>query len=353
MNSLKTGVTLKPTIISVLLILTVVLIGSPVMAGQTEKPVIYIHDGAIDEYVSYLMLSTMEEVDLKGVIIVNADCIDIPAVNTQWKFQQFTGQTDVPLALSRARGWNPFPWSFREQSIEQGEIDALKDYGPSPDYPSGEKLLRKLLTEAIDEKRPVTLLVNCPLTPLYMVLSEHPELEAGIKKLVWMGGAIDVPGNLGSPPVIPKQVANDRAEWNVFWDPSSTAWVFENTSFPIVEFPLDITDSAQITEKFLSGLKNQGKSYKYSELAYESYSIITSLTKADQSSYEMWDVLTTTYLARPDIYTKSSELNLSVVTTGKLQGALQKDPDGREVKVMFEFDRDPYYDYVLKQLKRS
>ena len=353
MNSLKAGIASKSTVASVLLILTVVLITNAVMAGQTEKPVLYIHDGAIDEYVSYLMLSTMKEVDLKGVIIVNADCIDIPAMNTQWKFQQFTEQTDVPLALSRARGWNPFPWNFREQSIEQGNVNILKDYAPSPDYPSGEKLLKKVLAEAIDEDRPVTLLINCPLTPLYLVLSENPELEVGIKELVWMGGAIDVPGNLGNPPVIPKQVANDRAEWNVFWDPSSTEWVFENTSFPIVEFPLDITDQAKITEDFLSSLKKQSKNHKYSRLAYESYSIITSLSKADQSSYEMWDVLTTTYLARPDIYTKSSKLNLSVVTSGKLQGALQKDPDGREIKVTFEFDRDEYYDYVLKQLRRS
>ncbi len=331
----------------------VIISADTAVANQTQKPVIYIQDGAIDEYVSYLLLATMDDVELKGVIIVNADCIDIPAMDAQWKFQQFTGQTHVPLALSRARGWNPFPWSFRAQCIQQKNVKILEEYNPSPAYPSGEKLLKELLTEAVETDNPVTLLVNCPLTPLYLVLSENPGLEQGISELVWMGGAINVRGNLGSPPVVPKQVANDKAEWNVFWDPSSTEWIFKNTSFPIVQFPLDITNKAQITENFLSGLKEQGKDFEYSKLAYESYSIITSLTKANQSSYEMWDVLTTTYLARPDIYTKSSQLNLSVVTSGKLQGALQKDPDGREVRVMLEFDRDEYYEYVLEQFRTS
>ncbi|MFP3953817.1 MAG: hypothetical protein ACLFVS_06800 [Candidatus Acetothermia bacterium] len=40
-----------------------------------------------------------------------------------------------------------------------------------------------------------------------------------------------------------------------------------------------------------------------------------------------------------------------MVTAGKLQGALKKDPDGREVKVMFDFDREEYYEYVLEQFK--
>jgi len=340
-------------IVLLLIAASLVISSTVAIAEGTNKPVVYVHDGAVDEYVSYLLLSTMDDVDLKGVIIVNADCIDIPAVDAQWKFQQFTGQTDVPLALSRARGWNPFPWSFRAQCIQQKNVKVLEKYDPSPAYPSGEKLLKELLTEAVETDRPVTLLVNCPLTPLYLVLSENPELEKGIKELVWMGGAINVNGNLGSPPVIPKQVANEKAEWNVFWDPASTEWIFKNTSFPIVQFPLDITNNAQITKDFLTSLKEQSNSFRYSELAYESYSLITSLTKANQSSYEMWDVLTTTYLARPDIYKKHSEMNLSVVTSGKLQGAIKKDPDGRKIKVMFEFDRVEYYEYVLNQFKTS
>ncbi len=349
---LKTAIRTGCILLGIFLFLNIV---NPLVANaenNNSKPVIYLHDGAIDEYVSYLLLSTMDSVDLKGVIIVNADCIDIPAVNTQWKFQQFTGQTDIPVALSRARGWNPFPWDFRKQCIQQGNVGLLNDYESAPGYPSGEKLLKKSLKRAIKNKEPVTLLVNCPLTPLYLVLSKNPELEKGIKRLIWMGGAINVPGNLGNPPAIPKQAANQEAEWNVFWDPSSTKWVFKNTSFPIIEFPLDITDNAKITKEFLTKLKKQGEKYKYSRLAFQSYSIITGLSEVNQAGYEMWDVLTTTFLEKPGLITNSSELKLDVITEGKKQGALVKKKKGRKVRVMFEFDHDSYYKYVLQKFKK-
>jgi purine nucleosidase len=38
-----------------------------------KTPVIFIHDAAIDEYMVTVLLTTMEEVDLRGIIIVNAE----------------------------------------------------------------------------------------------------------------------------------------------------------------------------------------------------------------------------------------------------------------------------------------
>ena len=38
-----------------------------------------------------------------------ADCIDGPAMQTGWKLQSYIDRTDIPLTLSYARGWNPFP----------------------------------------------------------------------------------------------------------------------------------------------------------------------------------------------------------------------------------------------------
>ena len=74
-----------------------------------------------------------------------------------------------------------------------------------------------------------------------------------------MGGAINVLGNLENPLAIPKEVANNKGEWNVFWDPNSTKWIFENISFPIIELSLSITDKAEITNNLLRKLNNQGK----------------------------------------------------------------------------------------------
>lgn len=72
--------------------------------------VIQIQDAAIDEYMSTVLLTTMKDVNLLGVVIVNADSIAAPAMQTAWKILSYIKRTDIPLGLSRARGMNPCPW---------------------------------------------------------------------------------------------------------------------------------------------------------------------------------------------------------------------------------------------------
>jgi len=323
--------------------------------NPAKTPVIYIHDGAIDEYVAFLLLDSMENVDIQAVILVAGDSIAEPAMDAQWKIQSYINKPDIPIALSSARGWNPFPWDYRGQSIQQGNINSLKDLSSNPDwppYPSGEELLGKLLTKAVKTKNPVTLLVNCPLTTLYTVLVKKPELEKGIAKMVWMAGAINVPGNI-DPATLPTGFGNKKAEWNVFWDPVSTEWIFKHTTFPIIDFPLDVTDKAKIAEKFVSKLKEQSLKYKYSRLAFESYSLVYNFSDSNKTYYEMWDVLTTSYIARPGLFFPPKTLKLDIITQGINQGTMVQSETGRQVSVIFDIKHlDRYYTYVLTQFKR-
>lgn len=314
--------------------------------------VIFNHDAAIDEYMATVLLLTMENVECQGIIITNADCIVGPAMDTAWKIQSFMGKEDVPLALSNARGWNPFPYVYRKDCIREGKIDSLKDER-SPDwppYPSGEELLVNLLGSAVRNNKPVTMLVNCPLTTLRNVLSKYPELEQGIERLIWMGGAVNVTGNL-DPKTIPSEIANPKAEWNVFWDPPAAEWIFKNTSFPIILFPLDVTDQTPITKEFMAALEAQSSGYKYSKLAFESYHLVVV---GGQSYYDMWDVVTTSYIAHPEFFSDPVIMNLEIITEGFEQGIVQKvDSGGRRISVILNLKNPKaFYDYVLKQFKQ-
>ena len=213
--------------------------------------VILVQDAAIDEYMSQVLLTTMP-VNLLGVSIVNADCIDTAAMQAAWKINTYIGAPSMPLGLSRARGWNAFPWSYRTDCIEQGQIAALAgipDNRDWPPYPDGDALLEAML----DRCQPgAAMLITCPFTPLSNVLRRRPELEAKIGQIIWMGGAIGVKGNL-DPTTVPTPPWNPCAEWNAFWDPSAVDWIFRNTTCPIVQFPLDITDQAAITKELRPG----------------------------------------------------------------------------------------------------
>jgi purine nucleosidase len=314
----------------------------------TNTPVILVHDAAIDEYMATVLLTTMPGIDLRAIVVVNADCIATPAMNAAWRIQQYIGRTDIPLGLSAARAYNPFPWEYRGDCIKVDDLSMLQALPPLPTpYRDGDALLRDTLRSASE---PVTVLCTGPLTPLAMIL-DQPDgaaLLGKIGSLLWMGGAINVGGNL-DPETLPASVANAFAEWNVFSDPFGADRVFRSTTFPITLFPLDITNSAAITQDFMNKLFANAKQYPLSNLAYQSYQFV-----AKETFYDMWDVTATVWLTRPDLYKSPKSMQLAVVTEDKgMQGALVESAGGRAVDVLFEFaDINGFYDYVAGQLAR-
>ncbi len=293
----------------------------------------------------------MDNIELQGIVISHSDTIADFAMQIQWKIMQSVKDTGVPVGLSAARGWNPFPWVYREDAIRHYNSEALQAIKDNPDwppYPSGDSLLSDLLTKAVENDNPVTLLITSPITPLSDLLTEHPELEEGIARLVWMGGAIQEDGNLDSN-TIPTEVANPQVEWNVYWDPHGADWIFRNTSFPIILFPLDVTNEARLTEEFMQNLKQQASSYEYSKLVYQGYLLVI-----DDPTYEMWNSLTTIYLDHPEFFEEPKTMHLKIEVDGYSQGEINQNPDGRQVVVVFNIAQsEEFYTYVLDQLQKN
>jgi inosine-uridine nucleoside N-ribohydrolase len=314
-----------------------------------KRPVVFIHDAAIDDFIATLLLVAMPDVDLKGIIVANADCIPEPAMEVCSRLNQFMGRPDMPLALSSARGWNPFPWPYRGDCVRFAEIPILRPYRstlPEPP-PSGDDLLVTLLETAIAARQRLTVLLTTAFTPLTDVTSKRPDLIPALGEIVWMGGAIDVDGNL-DPSTINPVVANKHAEWNVFFDPFAVHASLQSFR-DIKVFPLDITNHAAITPDFMNTLKTQGQQSTFSQLAYEGYSLVS-----DEKFYDMWDVCATCYLARPDLYAPAQRSPLSVVQWGFEQGWLQKTASGNPQNLFLSFaDQAGFYSYVTSQLARS
>ncbi|WP_213803142.1 nucleoside hydrolase [Granulicella sp. dw_53] len=321
---------------------------------HARTPVVLIHDAAIDEFISTMLLIAMPEIDLLGIVIVNADCLEAPALQAASKLQQFLRRPEIPIALSRARGWNAFPWEYRGDCVTFGEIPSLQPFTPyvvTPP-PDGEVLLATLLKQAIAGNSPLTLLMTGPMTPLTDVLRLEPELIEGVEKIVWMGGAIDVPGNL-DPATLNPAVANAHAEWNAFWDPYSVDEVLLGFS-GIHLFPLDISNSAPVSKAFLDALQKQGKTYSYSQLAFEAYSLVVN-----EPFYRLWDVTAACWLTRPGFYTPSTKMHLAIETWGFNQGWIRRVPDRVETSVNLQnvflsfTDQPGFYQYVLDLLATS
>jgi len=197
----------------------------------------------------------------------------------------------------------------------------------------------------------VTLLVTCPFTPIMTLLQKNPQLGSKIEQILWMGGAIDVAGNL-DPATVPTPPWNNCAEWNAFWDPTSVEWVFRNTTCPIIQFPLDMTNQASIATSFMEQLAVQAQGgSRYSELAFESYMLVTY-----ETFYDMWDVVTTCWLTHPDFFEPPTPMSLAInPVLGNSEGCIKQVAGGRDVQVVLNFSangQQAFYDYVAAQFNR-
>jgi purine nucleosidase len=323
---------------------------SPPATGQGRKlPVLFIHDAAIDDFIATMLLVAMPHVELKGIVITGGDCIPQYGIDGANLLQQFMGRPDIPLALSEARGWNAFPWPYRGDCVNFCKLPILRPWRstvPTPP-PSGDQLIKTLLEQAVQTGDRLTVLLTTGFTPLTNVLRARPELRAGIDHVAWMGGAINVPGNL-DPAVTNPVVANGHAEWNVFWDPFA-AQDGLNMFRGIQQFPLDITDTVPISKELMVKLQTQGQQHSFSQLAFEAYSLVI-----DAPLYDMWNVCTTVFLARPDLYLPPRKMGLEVVQWGFEQGWMRPSTAAKNSQnVYLGFgDLKGFYDYVASQLAR-
>ncbi|MEA3033582.1 MAG: hypothetical protein QOH86_1598 [Sphingomonadales bacterium] len=311
--------------------------------------IIYNQDGAIDEYMAGVVLDNMEGVTLQAIVLTNGDCLGQQAMEAAWKIAQFTERSEMPLSLSESRIYQAFPYSYRSDCIRQRDIPCLQPYAPAPQppYAPGNQALAALLRQAIEDDAPLTLVCTCSLTTIYDVLSAEPELEAGVDHLLWMGGALNVKGNL-DPTTIPPEIANTTAEWNVFSDPEAADWVLNHPGrgYQVTVCPLDLTDQAKITEDFKQALAAQSDEYRLSLLGSQSYALV-----GDEPFYELWNVSSVCYLVHPEFYQPPQTMQLSIVPYGFDQGTMRPtdDPASLPVDVVLAFaEIDAFYDYVLQ-----
>ena len=279
----------------------------------------------------------MEEVETIGIVVTPADCYPKAAVSVTRKILDFMGNTHIPVAESTVRGINPFPPDFRRDCkiIDNfpliNEVDALKTPLVSA---SGQGFIVAQLQSA---PSPVTLMVTGPLTTVAEAIAAAPEIVDKIAEIVWMGGALRVPGNVEKVFALEQ---DGTAEWNVFWDAIAAKQIWE-TDISLILCPLDITNTVPVTPEFIKKLTKQ-RQYTLSDLAGMCYAL------AIPQNYYCWDILATVYLARPELY-QLEEQETDIIATGVSQGRTILTSGGKKIKVMTEVDRDQFYGYLLQQ----
>jgi purine nucleosidase len=298
------------------------------------------HDGGVDDYLATVLLMTMDHVHPIGIVITPADCYIKAAVSATRKILDLMGRSTVPVAESTVRGVNPFPRIFRRDSFTVDNLPILNEQEAvrAPLAPeTGQKFMARVLDEA---PQPVTLLVTGPLTTVATALDLAPQVEEKIKEIVWMGGAINVSGNVD--PIL-EGGQDMSAEWNVYWDPLAANRVWR-THIPVTLCPLDLTNQVPVTPDFIRHLSRQRR-YPLYDFAGQCYALVT------HQDYFFWDVLTTAYLGRPEIF-ELRDWETTVITDGPSQGRIKAEPGGRKIRALDKVNLDEFYAYILRQWAR-
>ncbi len=204
------------------------------------KPVILDVDTGVDDACAILLAALHPALELRAVTCVGGNAgVDAVVRNTLIALQA-AGRSDVPVARGADR---PLLEPARDARHVHGG-DGMGDLGwpvpdRAPDRRHAVELLRDLLLEAAasataadgDRDQLITLIPTAPMTNVALLLRTYPEAAAGLREVVFMGGAAQV-GN-----------ATASAEFNVFHDPEAAAIVLDaaaHLGIPVTMYGLDV-----------------------------------------------------------------------------------------------------------------
>ncbi|MBO1220857.1 nucleoside hydrolase [Staphylococcus nepalensis] len=309
------------------------------------KKVYFNHDGGVDDLISLFLLIHMEDIDLIGVSAIGADSYIEPATSASQKIVNRFSKTPIHIATSKERGKNPFPKDWRMHAFFMDALPILNEQVPQQSQLLADSAYEDIIEKVNMSKEKVTLLFTGPLTDLAKAITVDPKIVHNIERLVWMGGTFLEKGNVEEPE------HDGTAEWNAFWDPEAVKTVFD-TEMKIDMVALESTNQVPMTWDIRQMWANE-RHYTGVDFLGVSYAAVPPLTHFQtNSTYFLWDVLTTAYVGKPNLV-KQYDVKASVYTEGPSQGRTYIDEqNGRLLSVVNHVEHNDFFNYITKLAKK-
>ncbi|WP_436862291.1 nucleoside hydrolase [Staphylococcus caeli] len=309
------------------------------------KAIYFNHDGGVDDLISLFLLLHMDDIKLIGVSAIGADSYVEPAVSASQKIINRFSNQSIHVTASNERGKNPFPKDWRMHAFFMDALPILNEQTQQQSQVLDHEAYQDIIGKLQNSTSPVTLLFTGPLTDLAKALTVEPTIEKHIERLVWMGGTFLEKGNVEEPE------HDGTAEWNAFWDPEAVKIVFD-TNIKIDMVALESTNQVPMTWDVRQGWANE-RHYSGVDFLGVSYAAVPPLTHFQtNSTYFLWDVLTTAYVGIPELV-QQHQVNVSVHTKGPSQGQTYIDNEcGRPISVVDHVEHDAFFKYITDLAKK-
>ncbi|TPK59125.1 nucleoside hydrolase [Mesorhizobium sp. B2-4-19] len=309
-------------------------------------------DTGVDDAMGCALALRSPELDVVAFTSVFGNVsVELTTENTAYLMEVFD-RTDIPLAKGAGRGLvgSPSftPFVHGDDGVGNAGFEKASKVKPV-------KASAAALTVDLARANPgeITYIALGPLTNLALALAIDPDLPTYLKKVVWMGGAVYVPGNV--TPV---------AEADAWHDPESAQMVLQQSGWEVEMVGLDVTDDTLLDEKDLERLKAGSGQGRYLAAMMPFYMNFYS-KKLGRYACAAHSALTVAVVADPNIVTASEKLPVQVELKGSItrgmtvadrrtngaNGGDRQWADTPLTKVLRDVDRERFREMFLSRIE--
>jgi purine nucleosidase len=304
---------------------------------MTPRRIIIDTDPGIDDAVAILLALASPELEVTGLIAVAGNGPLNSMERNARAICELAGRVDVPVyaGCPRPLRGDPITAIYFHGESGLGEVKL-----PPPSMPlqpqHGVAFTIDLLKNAPTDG--ITWCALGPLTNVAIALVQAPDIIAGAKELVFMGGASRALGN-----------TSPAAEFNILADPHAAQIVLDS-GLPITMIPLDLTHQVRSTPERIARIRALG-----SPIATVVADLLEPAPGRGPSA--LHDPCVIAYLLAPELF-RGDRVNVAVETHSALTfGATVVDwrgVSGRDVnaRVLHAVDADGFYDLLTERLTR-
>lgn len=209
-----------------------------------KTPVIIDTDPGVDDTVSIIWLIANGSVDIKALTVTSGNVGLDKCVLNALRIVELCKRTDIPVYAGAycplIRPSVDASWVHGKDGLGDAEFPLPKTK-PTPGHAAIE-----MARIARESEEPVTILALGPLTNVALAILLDADFKNNVKEVLFMGGAVLVPGN-----------ESPGASFNAAVDPEAAKVVY-NSGIPIVQLGLDVCDRIDRTFEDLDRIKAVG-----------------------------------------------------------------------------------------------
>lgn len=351
------------------LLATATLLLSVTPTRAAERAIVDADMGQLnDDAVAMFMLLKSPDWDVLGVTIVSGNTWTEEGTAYALRQLELVGRKDVPVyagvsepLMGSRKAWLDAEeklWS-RSEFLGAYMRDRPSSYttlarepllGYPTTTPAAEHAVDFIVRAVKAHPNEVTFFALGPPTNLAMAVRKHPEIIPLIKRVIYMGGAVDVPGN-----------STPAAEFNWWFDPEATKITLRTPFREQIIVPLDIAERVYYTKAEFDRIA-AGPDTPIVRMFRQLHAPRFQQNPGGRSF--VWDALATAIAIQPAIATKLEERIVDIDTTygpnyGRSIGYHEARrrtlasgegfPSGaQKVRVLFDVDRTAFWNLYVK-----